>query len=187
MVQQHLLKALLFLAAFLLVVAYLGIHFEEELMLGATLVVERIGFAGLAGILLVTDTLVTPFPPDLLLLVIANSPLAEHWWFYVSLLGLVSVAAGMLGWGIGRWLGHLQPVQRLFGGVQEHHREFIRRYGFWAVVLGAITPLPYSVTCWTAGMLGLRGLTVLLASLCFRAPRFLLYYWLLTSAGSLFG
>jgi membrane protein YqaA with SNARE-associated domain len=102
------------------------------------------------------------------------------------ILGLVSVVAGLLGWGIGRWLGHLPLFQRMFGGFKGDHREFIRKYGFWAVVLGAITPLPYSVTCWTAGVLGIRGGVVLIASLLFRLPRFVLYYWLLVYAGNLF-
>lgn len=186
MIQDHLLKAVIALVAFVAAITLLGLLFEDELSQGATWVVDRVGFPGMALILLFTDTLVTPFPPDILLVMIAKSRLAEEWPRYVLVLGLVSVAAGMLGWSIGRWLGHFRPAQRLFGEFRADHHDFIRRYGFWAVVIGAITPLPYSVTCWSAGVLGIRWSTVLLASLLFRLPRFFLYYWLLSSTRNFF-
>ncbi len=185
MIQQHLIKALIAMFAFVLGMAVLGFVFEESLTAATTWVVERLGFVGMATILMVTDTLVTPFPPDILLAVIANSRLSEEWPVYVGLLGLVSVVAGMTGYGIGRWLGHFRWSRRLFGEFKEDHREFIRKYGFWGVALGAVTPLPYSVTCWTAGVLGIRWSRVFAASVLFRIPRFYLYYWLLSTTGSL--
>ena len=187
MLRDNLVKAISALVIFIVLMTVLGFLFEDELTVGTTWVVERIGFIGMCMILLVTDTLVTPFPPDILLVVIAKSPLAENWQQYVVTLGAVSVCAGMMGWGIGRWLGHFRWSQRLFGEFKDDHHDFIRKYGFWAVVIGSITPLPYSVTCWTAGVLGLRWTTVLAASVLFRIPRFVLYYWLIASTGNLFG
>lgn len=186
MIQKNLLKALLALFLLVVAMAVLGYVYEDELRAATTWIVSRIGFAGMVMILMVTDTLVTPFPPDILLVVIAKSPLAENWPIYVGILGMVSVLAGMIGYSIGRWLGHFQWSRRLFGDFKEDHREFIRKYGFWAVVVGSITPLPYSVTCWSAGVLGIRWSTVLAASVLFRIPRFYLYYWLLSTAGSFF-
>ena len=186
MIQQNLLKALFGLVVFVLGMAILGYVFEDELTAATSWVVIRIGFPGMMAILMVTDTLVTPFPPDILLVVIAKSPLAENWPVYVGILGMVSVLAGMTGYSIGRWLGHFQWSRRLFGDFKEDHREFIRKYGFWAVVIGSITPLPYSVTCWSAGVLGIRWSRVLAASVLLRIPRFYLYYWLLSTAGSFF-
>ena len=186
MIQQNLIKALIGLVAFIAAMAVLGFVFEDELTVITAWVVDRVGFVGLAAILMVTDTLVTPFPPDILLVVIKKSRLAEDWPVYVGILGMVSVIAGMTGYGIGRWLGHFQWSQRMFGDFKEDHRSFIRKYGFWAVAIGAVTPLPYSVTCWTAGVLGLRWTRVLAASVLFRIPRFFLYYWLLSTTGSLF-
>jgi NADPH:quinone reductase-like Zn-dependent oxidoreductase len=75
MIQQHLLKARAGLFAFILVMAVLGFTSEAELTAGTTWVVERVGFIGLAAILMVTDTLVTPFRPDILLVVIEVTPL----------------------------------------------------------------------------------------------------------------
>lgn len=187
MIQENLLKALVALVLFVLAMGFVGFLFEEEMELATTWVVERIGFAGMGLILLVTDTLVTPFPPDVLLLVIAKSRLSEHWLRYVLALGVISLRAGLLGWAIGRWLGHFGFVTRGFGEFKDGHRDFIRKYGFGGVALGSVTPFPFSVTCWTAGVMGLRWLTVLLAAILFRTPRFVLYYWLIASSRSWFG
>ncbi len=186
MLKENLLKALIGLLILILGMAALGFWLEEEMSMATNWLVDRIGFAGLCLILFITDSLVTPFSPDIMLLVIAKSDLAEQWLPYVLVFSLVSVAAGMTGWCIGYWLGHLRFVQRLFGQFNDEQREFIRKYGFWAIVLGATTPLPYSVTCWTAGIVGLRWTTVLAASLLFRIPRIIIYYLLIASTGNLF-
>ncbi len=187
MIRENLLKALASILLIVVTMSVLGFWLEEEMIIGTNWVVDRIGFAGLCLILFVTDTLVTPFPPDILLVVIAKSDLAERWLTYVLILGLVSVGAGMLGWCLGRWLGHFKFIQRLFGHFNDEQRTFIRKYGFWAIVVGAATPLPYSVTCWTAGAMGVRCSTVLTASVLFRIPRIIIYYLLIISTGNLFG
>lgn len=58
---------------------------------------------------------------------------------------------------------------------------------FGAIVLGSATPLPYSLTCWSAGMMGVRWTTVLIASLLFRISRFLIYCVLIVSTERLIG
>lgn len=182
MIGENLIKTVVALAIFIVAMTALGYLFENELETGTNWVVNQVGFLGLCLILLVTDTLITPFPPDILLLVIAKSSLAEYWPLYVLILGMVSCAAGILGWGIGRWLGHFELVKRMIGKLDKNQREFIHRYGFWAVAIGSITPFPFSITCWAAGMMSLRGITVLTAVLIFRIPRFFLYYWLIIAA-----
>ena len=182
MIQKNLIKALIGLIFFVILMGALGYWFEPQLVLITTWIVDQVGFVGMAMLLWVTDSLVTPFPPDILLIIIANSPLAEDWLFYVTILGVISVGAGMTGYGIGRWLRHFLWVQKLFSQLNQEHQDFIQKYGFWAIVIGAITPLPYSLTCWTAGALGLRWTIVLTASILFRIPRFIVIYWLLANA-----
>ncbi len=185
MVRENLAKALIGIAVLVLGLGALGYFLEQELIVATNWIVTRVGFTGLCAALYVADSLVTPFPPDVLLLVIAKSRLAEHWPTYVTTLGFVSVAAGCTGFFIGRWLGTQRWARRVFGEFKEDHATFLRRYGFWAIVLGAVTPLPYSVTCWSAGVMGLRFSTVLSASILFRVPRFVLYYLVIVKTGAL--
>lgn len=184
-IQKNLIRAFVGLTFFVILMGLLGYWFEPELILVTTWIVERVGFTGMAMLLWATDSLVTPFPPDILLIIIANSQLSEGWLFYVSILGAISVGAGMTGYAIGRWLQHFLWVQKLFSQLSQEHQDFIQKYGFWAIVIGAITPLPYSLTCWTAGALGLRWTIVLTASILFRIPRFIVIYWFLDNASGL--
>lgn len=186
MLKENLLKALAGILALVVAMALLGYWYEDEMSQATNWVVDRIGFGGLCLILFLTDTLVTPISPDALLIVIAHSDLAQHWLPYVLILGLVSVASGMVGWCMGRWLRQFKVVQNLFGEFDENQRRFIQKYGFWAIVLGATTPLPYSVTCWTAGALQVKWTTVLAASMLFRIPRIVVYYLIIASTGNLF-
>ncbi|HRP76171.1 MAG TPA: hypothetical protein PKZ27_11255 [Rhodocyclaceae bacterium] len=90
MIRQNLINALFGLAIFIVAMGLLGVIFEEERVAITAWIVERTGFAGVAMSLMVTDTLVTHFPPDILLVVIANSPLVANWPVCVGLLGLAS-------------------------------------------------------------------------------------------------
>jgi membrane protein YqaA with SNARE-associated domain len=60
-------------------------------------------------------------------------------------------------------------------------------YGCWAVALGSVTLPPFSVTCWTAGVTRVRRLTVLVAAIPVRIPRFVLDDWLIVSGRVWFG
>lgn len=180
-----LMKTVIAITVALVLMSVLGFAFEHELEVFAQWVADRLGFAGLGAILLVTDTVVTPFPPDVLLIVVAKSAFASDWPWYVGTLGAVSAWAGVQGWAIGRWLGHKPLSRRLFGEFKSEHADMVRKYGLWAVLAGAVTPMPFSVTCWSAGVLGLGFWPVLTACL-FRIPRFYLYYGIVAAGVSLF-
>lgn len=185
MIRDAFFKTVAGILAALVLLGALGFVFEPELESFALWVVDRLGFAGLAATLLVTDTFVPPFPNDVLLLVIAKSGLKADWPVYVGLLGLVSTLAGIQGWALGKWLGRSAFMRMIFGEFRVEHEDQIRRYGIWAVIAGAMTPFPFSLTCWGAGVLGLGFWPVLTACL-FRIPRFFLYYGIIVTGVSLF-
>ena len=156
-----LVKTFIAVAVVLVLLSVVGFVFEHELELFAQWIADRLGFAGLCAILLVTDTVVTPFPPDVLLIVIAKSAFAQAWPFYVGM------------------------SRRLFGEFKSENADMVKKYGLWAVLAGAVTPMPFSVTCWSAGVLGL-GFWPVLAACLFRIPRFYLYYGIVVTGMSLF-
>lgn len=185
MIRDALFKTVVTVSAALVLLGALGFFFESELEAFAQWVAVRIGFSGLAAILLVTDTFIPPFPNDVLLLVIAKSDLQAGWPIYVGILGVVSTCAGVQGWALGKWLGRNSVIRAALGAFTVEHENRIRKYGFWAVLAGSLTPFPFSVTCWGAGVLGLGFRPVLIASL-FRIPRFYLYYWVIVAGVSFF-
>ncbi len=160
--------------------------FEQEIENFAAWVYAKFGFFGLATSLLITDSFITPIPPDLILLVLSRSELAEDWLFYVGILGVVSSIAGMIGAELGRMLVKLKWANTLRQKLDQINTHRMERFGVWGLILGALTPLPFSVTCWAAGFISTPRRLVFLASLL-RIPRFWTYYWLIASSGSLSG
>ncbi len=139
---------------------------------------DQFGFWGMAAIVFAADTFIVPFPPDLILVIIAKSDLHQNWMFYVGVLGGVSVIGGNIGGFFGRKLRSFAWAKRFFGQIKEENKRLVHKLGFWSVVIGAATPLPFSVTCWTAGFLGMKKRLIFLACLV-RIPRYYVYYLLI--------
>lgn len=178
-VQQYVRRAVIQAVVMLFVLvgsmALVGRFFADELLLATSWVNEQVGFVGLAAILLLTDSVITPVPPDLLLVVIANTDLSHHWWIYVPTLGVISSGAGILAWHLSARVGHTRLPRLIFGRFRERNAALVSRYGVLAVALGALTPIPYSITCWTAGILHVPVRRVAWVTLL-RIPRFIGYY-----------
>ena len=118
------------------------------------------------------ESIFFPIPPDPLLIAIGiRRPEMAIW---LAGLATVSSVAGAL---VGHWLGgrfgrpllyrlvstrKVEPVERLF-----------RKYGAWAVLMAAFTPIPYKVFAISAGILDLDRRTFIIASLVGRGARFL--------------
>jgi membrane protein YqaA with SNARE-associated domain len=158
--------------------------YEQELLATTSWVAARLGPLGLAACVFIADAITSPFPPDLVLIVVAKSALAASSVWFVPVLGAVSAVAGNVGFLLGRKLGETRLGESFIGRFRTRHLPAVGRYGWIAIVIGALTPVPFSVTCWLAGMLRMRWATV--AAVCLlRIPRFILYYWILSHSTTL--
>jgi membrane protein YqaA with SNARE-associated domain len=140
---------------------------------------RRGGLPGVFIFVLVVDTFTVPATLDLLF------PVTQGW-RPVPLLAVMSGASilgGILGYWIGRLLYHLRFVRRTVAGYYRRGVHVIERYGYWGVVLAALTPLPFSTVSWIAGMVRLPFHRYVLAAL-WRIPR-VVGYWFLLQAGLL--
>lgn len=178
LVRREVLLALFIPVLLLAAVGISGAFFREQVTGFASWVYEHLDFGGLALLFFVSETLVSPLPPDAILLIIAGSELSATWYLPVAFLGLLSTLGGHLGWWCGGHLAATGLVRRMLGRHHGRSVEVTQRYGVWAVVLAAVTPLPWSVTSWTAGALHMPWKRYLLGSLT-RFPRIVLYYVLI--------
>ena len=127
---------------------------------------------GILALVSFSEAIFFPIPPDPLLMGIAlvQRPLA----LWLAILVTVSSVAGAL---VGHWLGRRlgRPIlDRLFSERLVIAAEsWLGRYGVWATVLAAFTPIPYKVFAVTAGVLDLDRRSFALASLAGRGARFL--------------
>ena len=116
-----------------------------------------------------------PIPPDALLIpmILANPGKA---WLYAAVATLASVLGGLLGYAIGalafEQLG--QPILESFGNNQaamDYSRNF-NSFGFWAVLAGGITPIPFKVITIMSGMTAMPIGIFLMTAFVARGIRF---------------
>lgn len=140
-------------------------------------VIDKAGLVGVFVFVLAVDTFVVPATLDIVF------PFTVDW-NPVPLLATISVASvlgGIWGYWIGRLLYFLPFVRKTVGGYYERGATLLERYGSWAVVFAALTPLPFSTISWIAGMLHISFRKFALAAL-WRIPR-VVGYWALLQAG----
>lgn len=128
------------------------------------------------------DFLVTPISPDIAIFLISQK--SPHSYMLVAVLGAASVLGGVLAWVCGRSLENKLRSARLDKFISQNHA-LINKYGVWIVALGALTPVPYSLTCWAAGALKMDFPKFFLMVLL-RIPRFLVYFYFFSVSGGLF-
>lgn len=134
--------------------------------------VEDLGVEGVALYVFVVDLLIMPLSVDLIWPFVTAWPISKA----VLVLGSASMAAAVASHLLGRLIG-LIPLFRgwvtsIAGGET---KGLINRYGAWAIVIAALTPLPFSTITMASGVLRLPLWRVALAS-SVRFLRMGLYY-----------
>ena len=118
------------------------------------------------------ESTISPIPPDPLLIPMAVlQPNLAIW------LGVLCTVASVLGAVLGHWLGAQfgRPILGRFvseGRIRSAESLF-DKYGVWAVLVAAVTPIPYKVFTVLAGVLKLDMKRFLIASIIGRGMRFL--------------
>lgn len=182
--RRNLVGALVLLVLLFAGVALLSTFYEAELKSVAGSTYGLLGLPGLLAILFVSDAVFSPIPPDLVLVVLSQTAYDEHWFALSILIGLQSVLAGSTGWFLGSRLGQTRWSRVVLGRFRERHESLVLRHGRLAIAVAALTPLPFSLTCWAAGMLNMPFRTFL-APCWLRIPRFLFYFAAITYADQL--
>lgn len=125
------------------------------------------------GITSFAESIFFPIPPDLLL--IGMGLIQPHLALWFAAVATLSSVAGAI---VGHWLGMRlgRPLaDRLFPERWIDLAErLLRRYGVWATLIAAFTPVPYKVFAISAGVLALDRRTFIVASLVGRGVRFTL-------------
>ncbi len=120
------------------------------------------------------ESVFSPFPPDPILIAAAvfNPELAL---VFAGVTTIASVAGAVVGYWLGDRLG--RPILDRFvseSKVQQVEVLF-HKYGVWAILFAAVTPIPYKVFAITAGAMEMRMRPFLVASLIGRGARMFLW------------
>ena len=127
---------------------------------------------GLLILLSFSESVVFPIPPDPLLIAIGiANPESAIW--VAAFVTLASVCGAYVGHWLGRKVGR-PLLRRLISESKTARAEALfDKYGAWAIVVAAFTPIPYKVFTILAGILDLRMRSFLVASLIGRGARFM--------------
>ena len=119
-----------------------------------------------------SESIIFPVPVDVLLMPMSLLNPSMAIWF-----AIVSMVASVLGAIAGYWIGLRfgRPVLRKFASENKSVsvERLFNKYGAWAVLVAAVTPIPYKVFTIMAGVLNLELKKFVLASIIGRGFRFL--------------
>ena len=134
-------------------------------------VIQNYGYLGIFS-LTALEQFIFPIPADIFVAIGTSMGLPfRNVLMYVLFAALIG---SYIGYFLGKYLGH--PVMRwLFGKSRlEHGEKFIKKYGVWGVIIAGLTPVPFKLITWTAGIfempLGRFTIGVLLG----RMPRYII-------------
>jgi membrane protein YqaA with SNARE-associated domain len=117
-----------------------------------------------------------PIPPDILLMALCFGA-RQKWARYAFICTAGSVLGGVAGWLIGWGLGETvaKPLLAVFdpgGDTQAKIKLWYDAYGFWGILIAAITPIPYKVFTVFSGLMSYNLPLLILASVLGRGFRF---------------
>jgi len=126
-----------------------------------------------------TESIFNPIPPDALLIAISLLKTEYSIWF-AMLVTVSSVSGALIGHFIGRKFG--RPIlyvtfkgNRLISdNLIAKADQLFNKYGVWAVLISAFTPIPYKLIAIGSGVLDFDRRSFLIASLIGRSCRFML-------------
>jgi membrane protein YqaA with SNARE-associated domain len=138
-------------------------------------IVENLGLWGIGLAVVLADALTLPIPPDTYLL----AAVAGHYDPLPILATIIvgSVLAGNLAYALGPTLQRVPLVGPRIEKFRPQGEMLFKKWGLWTVLIAAMTPIPFSVTCWFAGIYKMPFRPFFIGTLG-RIPRFVVYYYL---------
>ena len=120
-------------------------------------------------------------PPELFMLIwISSKVTLIDYCISLTYLTLISYAAGVLGYFIGKYFSKTLIYKRMGEKYMKPYEGQLKRFGGYLVFVGAVTPVPFSATCMLAGSINYPFNTFLLICIT-RILRFAVYGWMVWS------
>ena len=105
---------------------------------------------GILSFFFVSETLLGLVPPEIF---IAWSDKTIDPWFYLSILAILSYGGGLLAYWMGRAVTKIPSVHNYLEVKMEKQLKNSKKWGGFLIVVGALLPLPFSISCIAAGII----------------------------------
>lgn len=125
-------------------------------------------------------------PPEFFMIVyVFNHVPVSEYIINLILLTVISYAAGLLGYYIGRNFSRTGFFLKINENYLIEYQKQIRKYGGYLIFVGAVTPVPFSAMCMLAGSIKFPFKAFVLISIS-RILRFAVYGWMVWSFPNFF-
>lgn len=172
---RNLLKGLLWFAVIITVYILLEGYLEEKLSNEINNLANREIL--LFAIFTVSEIVFGIIPPEFFMILWQHQGDLIVYCINLSILAAISYGAGILGYYIGITFTKTGLFKKIKDKYLVQYEYSLRKYGMYLVLVGAITPVPFSAMCMLAGSVGLPFKTF--AWVCVaRIFRFSAYGWM---------
>jgi membrane protein YqaA with SNARE-associated domain len=118
-----------------------------------------------------SESLLGLIPPEIFIAWAGNTEMPI---FSLTMLATLSYVGGIISFFIGKAISNMPSVYNYLEVKMEKHVKMIRKWGGFLIVVGALLPIPFSITSIAAGLIHYKFKNYLLFGL-FRFVRFYLY------------
>lgn len=141
---------------------------------------ETFSRAGMLVTFFISETILGLIPPEIF---IAWSKKTSSPILNLSILAMLSYTGGLTAYFIGRSSLKIASVKEYLEVKMAKNLKNTSKWGGFLILVGALLPLPFAISCLTAGMIKYPFKNVVLVGL-FRFLRFALYAWAIFSVVS---
>ena len=138
---------------------------------GLVYLTENLPPLGVLAFFFASETILGLVPPEIF---IAWAGKMDYPWLFLGLLAVLSYVGGLITYTIGVNITKLPKVHNYMALKLEKQLKQSRKWGGFLIVVGALLPLPFSISCLTAGLINFPFKRVVLYG-SLRLLRFLLY------------
>ncbi|WP_050429931.1 YqaA family protein [Chondromyces crocatus] len=157
-------------------VAAVGYLLRDELNALGGAFVKHFGIAGMFVGTFIADAFSFPIPPQFYMLTAITAGSSQVG--AMAAICVASLLAGQTGYHLAGRIARVEFICRRIDLFRPKIDRLFERYGYWAIAVGSLTPIPFSVLCYLSGLYRIppKLFTVLLL---FRVPRLILFYALI--------
>lgn len=168
-VWQSIKKAIPIIIVFIIGI-YIVNHFFD---INTTLIhlTETLPAYGVLIFFFVSETLLGLIPPEMF---IAWSGKMNMPWLYLSILAFSSYFGGLLSYWVGHIITKIPIVHNYLESKMQKQLKNSRKWGGFLIIVGALLPLPFSISCMAAGLIEFPFKNVILYG-SLRLLRFAIY------------
>lgn len=128
---------------------YIVNHFYD-INLALIKLTETLPIYGVLIFFFVSETILGLVPPEMF---IAWSGKMNYPWLYLTVLAFLSYFGGLLSYWMGQFITKIPSVHNYLEFKMEKQLKNSKKWGGFLIIVGALLPLPFSISCMAAGLI----------------------------------